>query len=275
MERQFKGVWIPATIWENRELSLIEKHLLAEIDSFTKSGECFATNAHFAEFFQVSTRQIQRYLLGLKEKNFITVAIFYKPNSKEIEKRVIKPNYEKIYIEPHDGNGVPPRPNRYESPDRFGSTPPTENVAGNNTLINNTINNTKNKNYNSANSPQIEKEFEQLWKIYPRKIGKKKAFDSYKKARKIKKIPYETIENGLYRYVRYLEQQETDEQFIQHGSTWFNGEKWQDEYISTGTSKKPKNATEYLKAKYGGNNYGPYGNGEIIEHHPEVIPEFF
>ena len=121
----------------------------------------------------------------------------------------------------------------------------------------------------------LEKEFEQLWKIYPRKIGKKKAFDSYKKARKIKKIPYETIEKGLYRYVRYLEQQETDEQFIQHGSTWFNGEKWQDEYISTVTNKKPKNATEYLKAKYGGNNYGPYGNGEIIEHHPEVIPEFF
>ena len=43
-----------------------------------------------------------------------------------------------------------------------------------------------------------------LWKLYPRKIGKKKAFDSYKKARKLKKIPYETIENGLYRYISIL-----------------------------------------------------------------------
>lgn len=280
MERQFKGVWIPATIWENKELSLIEKHLLSEIDSFTKSGECFATNAHFAEFFQVSPRQIQRYLLGLKEKGFISVLIFYKDNSKEIEKRVIRPNYEKIYIEPHDKSGVPPRQNGYEARDSSGSTPPTKNVAGNNTYINNTNNNTKNKN-NSSNSPEsarsskIENEFEQLWKIYPRKIGKKKAFDSFKKARKVKKIPYETIENGLYRYVRHLEQQETEEQFIMHGSTWFGQEKWQDEYIVTGVFNKPKNSTEYLKMKYGGENYESFRNGEIIERDPEVLSEFF
>ena len=42
----------------------------------------------------------------------------------------------------------------------------------------------------------LEKEFEKLWTIYPRKLGKKKAFDSYKKARKIKKISYETSKMG-------------------------------------------------------------------------------
>ena len=86
------------------------------------------------------------------------------------------------------------------------------------------------------------------------RLDKKKACDAFKKARKIKKIPYETIQNGLYRYLRYLEQQETEEQFIMHGSTWFNQEKWQDEYITTGIKKKPKNALEYFKQKYGGND---------------------
>ena len=150
-----------------------------------------------------------------------------------------------------------------------------------NTDFNNTnYNNTKSKEIktNMSTSPQLQTEFEQLWKIYPRKMGKKKAFDSFKKARKIKKVPYETIENGLYRYLTYLQQQETDEQFILHGSTWFNQEKWLDEYVCVGVKKKPKNASEYLRVKYGedgGNHYEPFGDGEIIDYNPEIVPEPF
>lgn len=107
----------------------------------------------------------------------------------------------------------------------------------NNTDFNNT-------DYNNKDSKEIKKksnletEFEQLWAKYPRKIGKKKAFDSFKKARK--KVPFEDIENGLNRYIEYLKSQGTDEQFIQHGSTWFNQEKWQDEFQATQFDKKPK-----------------------------------
>ena len=160
----------------------------------------------------------------------------------------------------------------------FGEHDYQETRLYNNTEFNNTnYNNTKSKELKDikTNSAQIEAEFEQLWKIYPRKEGKKKAFDSFKKARKVKKVPYETVENGLYRYVRHLEQQETDEQFIMHGSTWFNQEKWQDEYITTGINKKPKNAMEYFRMKHGGDIYESSRNGEIIDHHPEVLPEFF
>ena len=122
---------------------------------------------------------------------------------------------------------------------------------------------------------EIEKEFEKLWKLYPRKEGKKIAKDKYIKVRQKDKVSYETIENGIYRYIRYLEQHGTDDQYIPHGSTWFNQEKWQDELTTTGVYKKPKNSTEYLKMKYGGNIDGPNRNGEIIEHNSEVISEFF
>jgi hypothetical protein len=151
----------------------------------------------------------------------------------------------------------------------------------NNTVFNNTVlNNTEYKEIktNMSVSPKkLEEEFELLWKMYPRKIGKKKAFDSFKKARKVKKVPYETIENGLYRYLKYIEQQELEETFIQHGSTFFNQEKWQDEFICTGVNKKPKNATEYLRAKYsqGEDYFESFRDRETIDYYSEVVPEPF
>ena len=148
----------------------------------------------------------------------------------------------------------------------------------NNTDFNNTdLNNTESKELktNKSNSPKVEQEFEELWKLYPRKIGKKKAFDSFKKARKVKKVPYETIQNGLYRYLRYIEQQDMDEQFIQHGSTFFNQEKWQDEFITTGVNKKPKDALQYYRSKYEGEEMNEYaGNGTVIDYYSEVVPDF-
>jgi hypothetical protein len=161
----------------------------------------------------------------------------------------------------------------------FGNSVLRDSSHYNNTDFNNTdYNNTKSKEpKRNTSNPEIEREFERLWKLYPRKLGKKKAFDSFKKARKVKKIPYEIIENGLYRYITYLEQQETEESFIMHGSTWFNQEKWQDEYITTGMNKKPKNAMEYLRAKYnqGEDYFEPSRNGEVIDYYSEVIPEPF
>jgi len=41
MERNFKGVWIAAEIWLDKDLTLVEKALLAEIDSFTGNGRSF------------------------------------------------------------------------------------------------------------------------------------------------------------------------------------------------------------------------------------------
>ena len=44
-ERAFRGVWIPAEIWLNRELSLQEKVMLIEIDSLQHPQKgCFKSN---------------------------------------------------------------------------------------------------------------------------------------------------------------------------------------------------------------------------------------
>lgn len=74
-ERDFKGVWIPKEIWLSCELSLMEKVLFVEIHSLDNERGCFASNRHFAEFFDVSERQIRTYLGSLKEKGYITVTV--------------------------------------------------------------------------------------------------------------------------------------------------------------------------------------------------------
>jgi DNA-binding transcriptional ArsR family regulator len=74
-ERAFKGVFVPIEIWLSRDLSLLEKALLVEIQYLDNEDGCFASNAYFADFFDLSERQISRTIASLKDKGFITIKI--------------------------------------------------------------------------------------------------------------------------------------------------------------------------------------------------------
>ena len=78
MARDFKGVWIPKEIWLHKDLSLVEKCLLIEIDSLDNSPErgCFASNKYFADFFQLSESRIANILTDLKKRGYIKQVYF-------------------------------------------------------------------------------------------------------------------------------------------------------------------------------------------------------
>ena len=84
------------------------------------------------------------------------------------------------------------------------------------------------KNNNMIN---FEHEFDQLWAIYPRKQGKKRAFEAYKRSRK-KGIEYEVIKNGVNAYLSYIENEKVKPQYIKQGSTFFSQDAWNDEWDS-------------------------------------------
>lgn len=71
-------------------------------------------------------------------------------------------------------------------------------------------------------------EFESIWKIYPRKKDKQKAYKAFEKARK-KGIACQTIEQGVRNYIIEIEKQNIDAPYIKHFSTWLNGACWEDE----------------------------------------------
>ena len=81
----------------------------------------------------------------------------------------------------------------------------------------------------SDDGQSTSERFEVLWKEYPRKEGKKKAFASYKRALKNGVTDVEIME-GLEKYNQYIKKEKTDRKYIAHGSTWFNENRWQDEY---------------------------------------------
>tara|TARA_X000001382_G_scaffold101953_2_gene76656 strand:- start:182 stop:832 length:651 start_codon:yes stop_codon:yes gene_type:complete len=89
MNRDFKGIWIPKEIWESKEISMQEKVFLAEIHSLDNEKGCIASNAYFAEFFQLSKSSVSRVISSLAKKEFIKVYLVYKDN-KEVDKRIIR-----------------------------------------------------------------------------------------------------------------------------------------------------------------------------------------
>ena len=81
----------------------------------------------------------------------------------------------------------------------------------------------------SESKTKIEQEFDTLWAEYPRKEGKKKAYLSYERARK-HGTTFEQVKKGIEGYKAKIEKQKIENQYIKQGSTWFNGECWNDDY---------------------------------------------
>lgn len=77
MNRAFRGVWIPKEIWLDKDLTAVQKVLLAEIHSLDneenegfKKG-CYSSNQYFAEFMGISDRQVRNHISYLKKKGYI------------------------------------------------------------------------------------------------------------------------------------------------------------------------------------------------------------
>ncbi len=89
MERAFKGVWIPADIWLDKALTLLEKCVLVEIDSLSsdKSRGCYKSNKAFAEFFGLSPNRISEIVSSLEKKGFVRVS--FKREGRRIVERNI------------------------------------------------------------------------------------------------------------------------------------------------------------------------------------------
>ena len=95
--QRLKGLWIPAEILLNEELTDKEKIILSMIIYLSKDkGYCFATNNYFSDILNVTVVSISRIINSLKKKEYIKVNMNYKSNSKEIENRQIIPSNEVI-----------------------------------------------------------------------------------------------------------------------------------------------------------------------------------
>lgn len=72
MTRDFKGIWIPAELWLNENLTPNEIILLAEIDSLSSKNEgCYASNGYLAKFLKLEEGTVKNMLTELRKKKYI------------------------------------------------------------------------------------------------------------------------------------------------------------------------------------------------------------
>lgn len=218
VERAFKGIWIPKEIWLDKDLTVLEKIFLVEIDSLDNKDGCWASNKYFSEFFGVTKGRCTQIIKSLESKKFITITL--ERDGKLITKRVIRVV------------------NKLNTPSEKIKQGYLENDEENNTSINNTNNNT-------SSTQLMDSDFEKLWALYPRKEGKKVALKKYKEAIKKGTATNKQIQDGIVAYKQYLKAEGIELRFIKQGGTYFNGECWNDQY-ETKESDPLKTQYEYF-----------------------------
>ncbi|WP_270768616.1 helix-turn-helix domain-containing protein [Lacticaseibacillus rhamnosus] len=215
---------LPPDVRYDKQLPQGAKLLYSEITALSnKNGYCWASNDYFAKLYSVSIGTIKSWLKCLEDNSYIHRVIKYKSGSKEVEQRFIS-------LAPRSEN-LPPSVRKL-------THPRSENCPDNNTSINKNI----------RASSTLESDFEKLWKLYPKKIGKKPALAAYKRAMTRKKNPATNrqIQDGIVAYRQLIKSKGTEKQFIKDGSTFFNQESWNDyldvikEEQEEQQSRKPK-----------------------------------
>ena len=96
-KQKLKGLWIPAEILLNNNLSDKEKIILSMILYLSdETGSCFASNKYIASIVNVTSDRVSKIVSSLKEKGYVDVNLKYKIDTKEIEERQIIPITDKI-----------------------------------------------------------------------------------------------------------------------------------------------------------------------------------
>lgn len=207
---------IPANVRYDHDLIPNAKLLYGEITALSnQKGFCWASDSYFSNLYSVSKATIQNWLKSLETAGYIGREVKYKDGTKQIESRYIRilvyPTQEKL------------------------STPTQEILRENTTSINTT---------NTGQShddpkPTILDDFEELWKLYPRKRGKQSAFKAYKRALK-KGTTNKQIQTGIMGYINDIHHEHIGQEYIAWGGTFFNQERWADYLDEQSSQPKPQ-----------------------------------
>ena len=138
MEEQQRSYYaiIPANVRYDKDLAPNAKLLYGEITALcNEKGYCWASNQYFAELYGVSILSIKRWVNSLVTKGYVYRTLTYKPNSKEVDKRILSID-SGIKIDTTSVQKC------YDPSIKNDTSSSIKNDTDNNTSINNTFNNT-------------------------------------------------------------------------------------------------------------------------------------
>jgi len=169
------------------------------------TGLCIPSQKRLAELCEMTDRSVRTHLDTLQTLGLIQVIERKRDNGSQTSNE-----YKLLF----DVQNLP-------TPMENISSPPMQNFP----TLNLGINNLGKETNNSSSNDEVDYYFDQLWSLYPRKVGKGQARKAFKAASK--KADFYDLLPKLMDYVQTLEGK--DKQFIPHLATWLNGERWEDE----------------------------------------------
>ena len=182
-----------------------------------ETGQCFPSIKHLANVCEMSRRSVEGHLTVLEQIGLIKRFNQFRDRGGKTSNSYV---LELLGTTEHNSSTDTDTQNLRMVCEKSAHGY-TQNLRMNNLGINNLGSN----NNKSSSDDEVDYYFDQLWSLYPRKVGKGQARKAFKAASK-KKDFYELLPK-LMDYVQTLEGK--DKQFIPHLATWLNGERWEDE----------------------------------------------
>ena len=168
----------------------------------SETDACFPSLATLSDECEMSKRAVQAHIDTLSHAGLIERVERKRGNGSRTS------NGYRLNLTKQAWQNLPP-------PLAESATPPWQNLPPHNLGTNN-LGNITSKNMSI---------FDDLWKIYPKKVGKGTARKALTKA--LTKATIDQIQHSLALFVRSWGQQ--DKKFMPHLATWLNGERWDDE----------------------------------------------
>ena len=179
-----------------------------------ETGKCFPSIARLASLCEMSRRAVENNITVLEEAGLVK----RHPQFRETGgKTANKYSLELMGTNENDSDAQNLRMVCAKS--AYGDA---QNLRMNNLVSNNLGNITK-----SSKDDRLDYVFDEIWDLYPRKVGKGAARNALKAA--FKKHDEADIRVALYDYVKTLDGKE--QKYIPHLSTWLNQERWADEEV--------------------------------------------
>ena len=104
--RAFKGLWIPAEIWLDVNMTMQEKCFWAEVSSLDGPKGCFASNAYLARFFDLSAKRVSTVLNKLVKSGWL-VSTVDKFNGNRRVLHAVVPTQEQGDLSPEPSTPIP------------------------------------------------------------------------------------------------------------------------------------------------------------------------
>lgn len=198
-------------VMKDRNISIEAKALYSYLSAYAGADEsAFPSVDLIKHELGIGKHRFLRAKNELIDNGYLTV-------DRKQTKNIYGSNLYTLFHSPRqvDGRPVDDRP-AYDRP--VDSQPTTNNSITSNSITSNS------KTINNSATDVTRERFEEWWKLYDKKLDKKKAFSLFKSA--LKKHEFETIMNGTREYLKTI----TDKQYQKYPKTFLSQESYLNDF---------------------------------------------